>query len=174
MKNPIKISTMSVIQKLLTVLIIFFININHAFADYGNTAISMECDKNKNYFRFEPHIIWNEELDKFLKDFPSEKMKKGNLTTYLMPYFEKSKFKDVRLECELKSGKIVTTISLNPYNHEITIFYKNAEVVKETIGSVWDSYGRKYFIEMKSDDLFTQHCVIEDNGKEDDSCVKKK
>jgi len=57
--------------------------ISPCYADSGDRALRIICDKKADYFEVEPFIMWNEELDAFLKQNPRGTKKEGIKLTHV-------------------------------------------------------------------------------------------
>lgn len=142
-------------------LILFFLIFGESLADVGVKAIDIECNKKNNYFRFEPYIMWNEDLDQFHKSFPKHKRSEKNKETYLVTYFGKDIYRNdiyrMSFKCQLKDNLILAKIS-DINNRNLNVSIDGNTVFEKKIDNVWDVSGLKYFVETKGDSKMQECC----------------
>lgn len=120
-----------------------FFATSQAFADYGQKAIWMVCDANKNYVEVRLFILWNEELEAYLANHPSGIAKEGKKQTTV---FLDAK-KHYSIGC-VAGGRHVS-VSVDQMN-TLTINENKKPVAVKTIDYVWFASGQEYIIKSNS------------------------
>ncbi len=107
-----------------------------SIADYGESFLSIHCDKKKNIFEIEPLIIWNEKLDAIASELKNKKGKIIEGDTHLINFVMN---KNIDFSCKLAND----TLRINnlDYFRDLKIYKNNKLIVSPKVKDVWDFYG---------------------------------
>ena len=121
------------------------------WADYGLTAVRMECDGTSGVFRFEPTIIWNDELDAFLTKNPKGVWSDGLRTVILVEKWHKR----LDFTCHLRDRPIRAFVD---NQRRLRIVDSGQIVLDKRIGSVWDFSGGEYWLRSTTTKAWSECC----------------
>jgi hypothetical protein len=131
-------------------------------ADSGDRAIKIICDAKMDYFEVQPFVMWNEELDMFLKENPSGTKKKGDLLTHV---FETTN-RTYKYSCKTNKREIAFAID---GQDNLLVYESGVLITKKLIDDVWIFSGPVYIVKSEKTDKWVECC-----GHEETSVACKK
>jgi hypothetical protein len=121
------------------------------YADSGDTSIKIICDKKTDYLEVEPFIMWNEELEVFLKEYPRGTKKEGNSLTRVFDTADKT----FKYSCKTDKRKITIVVDKEA---NLLIHESGALITKKFIDDVWFFSGPIFIMKSKKQGQWVECC----------------